>query len=85
MWGAFACPQCHKWLRVRRNYALRISRLAAITGALCLLLFEISDWFRLHLHVSIAAFAVVGVIDEYLLRLLPATLEPAAPGGLGVS
>ncbi len=82
MWGSFTCPHCHKLLRVRRNYAARIFRLFAITAAIFYLLFHLSSWIRVHRNISIGiSLAVVGVIDEYAMRLLPAKVEPAATGG----
>jgi len=80
MWGSFTCPQCHKMIRIRRNYLIRILRLALIYGVLAYLLTEISNWFRLHAPVSILVFGGVALIDEFVMRLLPAKIEPA--GGL---
>jgi hypothetical protein len=83
MWGAFPCPRCHKLLRARRNFTIRILRLALITGALCYFLAGISDWLRHHIPVGVFITAVtIGVIDEYVMRLLPAEIDPAIPGGL---
>ena len=82
MWGSFTCPQCHKLLRVRRNYTARILRLALITPILLYLLAAVSAWLRLHLRISIfVSVATIGLIDEFLMRLLPANIEPAVPGG----
>jgi hypothetical protein len=44
MSGSFACPQCHKLLCIRRNFTIRILRLALITGVLIYFLAAISDW-----------------------------------------
>jgi hypothetical protein len=75
MWGSFTCPQCHKMIRIRSNYTVRILRLALIAGVGIFL----TDWFRLHVPV-ILVFLGVGLIDEFVMRLLPAKIEPA--GGL---
>jgi hypothetical protein len=83
MWGPFNCPKCHKLLRVRRIYAVRILRLVVITIALFYLLTRISDWFGQHIQVGFFITAgTIGVVDEYVMRLFPATIESAAPGGL---
>lgn len=82
MWGSFGCPQCHKLLRVRRNYTVRVLRLALITPVLLYLLAAVSAWLRLHLRIGIFVTAgTIGLIDEYVMRLLPAEIEPAVPGG----
>jgi len=44
MWGSFACPQCHKLLCIRRNFTIRILRLALITGVLFYFLAGLSGW-----------------------------------------
>ena len=86
MWGSFACPYCHKLLRVRRNFTMRILRLVLITGALFYLLTKVSHWVGQHTHITIfVSAATMGVIDEYLMRLLPAKIEPAVPGGFTTS
>jgi hypothetical protein len=73
-------------LRVRRNFTIRILRLVLITAALLYLLAGISDWFRQHIHVSFFVTAgTIGFIDECVMRLLPAKIEPAVPGGFAVS
>jgi hypothetical protein len=57
-------------------------RLALITGALFYFLAGISDWLRHHINVGIfIAAGTIGVIDEYVMRLLPAKIDPAVPGG----
>jgi hypothetical protein len=82
-WGSFACPKCHKLVRVRRNYAVRILRLGLITPVLLYLLVQISGWFQLHLRFTVFISAgSVGAIDEYVMRFLPAHIEPASPGSL---
>jgi hypothetical protein len=82
MWGSFVCPRCHKLLRVRRNFTIRVFRLALITAVLFYLLASISDWFREHIHATIFITAgTIGFLDECVMRLLPAKIEPAAPGG----
>jgi len=79
MWGSFTCPWCHKMLRIRRNYPIRILRLALIGGALVYLLSQISDWFKLHIPASVLfSFGTISVIDEFVMRLLPAQIEPAS-------
>jgi hypothetical protein len=43
---------------------------------------SVSAWLGLHLRVNIfASTATVGVIDEFVMRLLPAEIESASPGG----
>ena len=65
---------------------MRILRLAFITPLLFFLLVQISAWFKLHIRLVLAvSFGTVGLIDEYVMRLLPAEIEPRAAGGLGVS
>ena len=82
MWGSYTFPQCHNLIRVRRNYTVRILRLALITPILLYLLAAVSAWLRLHLRISIfVSVASIGLIDEFLMRLLPAKIEPAVPGG----
>jgi hypothetical protein len=86
MWDSFPCPECHKLLRVRRNYTIRILRLALITAVLFYLLTEVSDWLKQHLRIGIFVTAgTIGLIDEYVMRLLPAKIEPAAQGGFTAS
>lgn len=86
MWGSFPCPQCHKLLCVRRNFTIRILRLALITGALFYFLAGISDWLRHHVNVTVFVTAgTIGLIDEYVMRLLPAKIDPAIPGGFTAS
>jgi len=86
MWGSFDCPKCHKLLKVRRNYALRILRLVVITAALFYLLTRISNWFSQHIQASFFISAgTIGFVDEYVLRLFPTTIESAAPGGFVAS
>ncbi len=86
MWGSFPCPHCHKLLRIRKNYTIRILRLALITAVLLYLVVEISDWFRQHLGIGIfVTGGTIGLIDEYVMRLLPAKVEPAVPGGFTAS
>jgi len=83
MWESFTCPRCHGLVRVRRNYGARILRLVAITAAIFYLLFYVSSWVRVHRGISLSVNLIaVGTIDEYAMRLLPAKLEPASPGGL---
>jgi hypothetical protein len=82
MWGSFSCPQCHKLLRVRRNFTIRILRLVLITGGMFYFLGGVSAWLRQHLHFSLFITAgTIGVADEYVMRLFPATIESALPGG----
>jgi len=86
MWGSFACPKCHKLLRVRRNYIVRVFRLALLTAAFCYLIAQISTWFRFHLKLGVfASIGTVAVIDEYVMRLMPAQIEPAMPGSITAS
>jgi hypothetical protein len=86
MWGSFACPQCHKLLCIRRNFTIRILRLALITGVLIYFLAAISDWLRLHIRVTVfGAAGAVGLVDEYVMRLLPAKIDPAIPAGFTAS
>lgn len=84
MWGSFTCPRCHKLLRVHRNYGARILRLAAITAVIFYLLLSVSSWIRVHRSITLGVnLVVVGTVDEYLMRFLPAKLEPA--GGFTAS
>jgi hypothetical protein len=77
MWASFACPQCHKLLCIRRNFTIRILRLALNTGILINLLAVISDWLRLHIRVTVfLSAATIGLVDEYVMRLLPAKIDP---------
>ena len=86
MWGSFTCPNCHKLLRVRRNYPIRVLRLVLVTAVVFYLLAKISGWVSQHAHISIfVAAGTIGLIDEYLMRLLPAKIESAAPGGFTAS
>ena len=86
MWGSFACPQCHRLLRIRRNFTIRILRLVLITGILIFLAARVSAWLSLHLRVGvIVAGTTIGAIDEYVMRLLPAEIESATPGGFATS
>jgi hypothetical protein len=46
------------------------------------MLAAVSAWLRLHLRISIfVSVATIGLIDEFLMRLLPANIEPAVQGG----
>lgn len=46
------------------------------------MLAEISDWFRQHIHLGVfVTGGTIGVIDDYVMRLLPAKIEPAVPSG----
>ena len=86
MYGSFNCPGCGRLLRVRRNFPMRILRLALTVPVLMWVLVEISDWFKLHLHLTFAfSAASIGAMDEYVMRLFPVNIEPGASGGLGVS
>jgi len=86
MWGSFNCPDCHKLLRVRRNYPLRILRLVLFTAAPMTALWFVSSLAHHHFGISLTVTAAtVGAIDEYVMRIFPATIEPGAAGGLGVS
>lgn len=79
MWGSFNCPHCHKLLRVHRNYGARILRLVVITAAVFYVLFHLSSRVRVHPDIAFSVnLLVVGTIDEYAMRLLPAKLEPAS-------
>ena len=81
-WGSFTCPRCHELLRVRRNYTIRILRLAMIGGLLYFVLSTASVWVRQHFGIGLFISAgMIGLIDESLMRLLPAKIEAAAPGG----
>jgi hypothetical protein len=56
--------------------------LVVITTALFYILTRISIWFAQHIQVSLFISAgTIGVVDEYLMRLFPVTIESAAPGG----
>ena len=69
-------------LRMRRNYTIRVFRLAGITFACYLGLLYISQWFRLHAGSSVMVIgATVAAIDEFVMRRLPGELEAAVPGG----
>jgi len=46
MSGSFDCPHCHKLLRLRRNFTVRIMRLAFITALLAYCLIKISLFFH---------------------------------------
>ena len=85
MWGPFPCPHCRKMVRVRRNYLLRLLRLLIIMATLFFVMIKLSNLVRAHIgmFLTITAGTVAG-IHEYIMRLFPATIEPA-PGGLGVS
>lgn len=86
MWDSFACPQCHKLLRVRRNYPMRIFRLTLITGVVFYFLTKVSALLRNYLRVGFFITAgTIGLIDEYVMRLLPAEIESAAQGGFTAS
>jgi len=64
---------------------MRIVRLAGITAVLFSLLWWASQWTHRHLGTGLIITAgTVGLVDEYLMRLFPAQIEPAGPGGLGV-
>ena len=89
MWDSFACPQCHKWLRVRRNYGARLARIAAISIVLIIAAFwmggRLSQISGKHINFKIDAsliVIVVAVIDEAIMWLLPKRIEPAGQGGL---
>jgi len=83
MWGSFRCPRCHKLLRLRRNFTIRILRLALIVGALFYFVPGILSWLRHYIPVVFSMTAgTIGVIDEYVMRLLPVKIDPAIPGGL---
>ena len=90
MSNSFACPHCHKWLRVRRNYGARLARIAAIYIALLIVTFwlqgRLSDTSPLK-HISFrvdasAMLVVVAAIDEAIMWLLPRQIEPAGQSGL---
>ena len=82
MWGPFNCPHCHKLVRVRRNYVMRIIRLVVITAILFCVFVQVSEWVGDHAKLVICISAgTVGMLDEYITRLLPAEIEPAGPGG----
>jgi hypothetical protein len=86
MWDSFACPRCPELLCIRRNFTIRILRLALITGVLIYFLATISDWLRLHIRVTVfLSAATIGLVDEYVMRLLPAKIDPAIPGGFTAS
>jgi hypothetical protein len=86
MWGSFVCPNCHKLLRIRRNYLIRVLRLVLVSAVVFYLLAKISDWVSQHARIGIFVTAgTIGLIDEYLMRLLPAKIESAAPGGFTAS
>jgi hypothetical protein len=86
MWGSFACPQCHRLLRVRRNFTIRILRLVVITVALVFLVEPTLHWLREHIGLGIfVTGGTSGVTDEYVMRLLPTRIESATPGGFATS
>jgi len=65
---------------------MRIVRLASLTVGLAVAAYMISSWLRLHVRLDIVASgATIGSIDEFVLRLLPAHIEAANPGGLAIS
>ena len=65
---------------------MRILRLVLITSILFYLLMNVSDWLKQHIRIGVfVTGATIGVIDEYVMRLFPAELEPAAPGGFTAS
>jgi hypothetical protein len=83
MWDSFACPQCHKWLRVRRNYPARILRLVLYVAVLFAVSYLIGFRNqRLERAVAITIVPAAALLEELVLRLLPAQIESAAPGGL---
>jgi transposase-like protein len=86
MWDSFPCAHCHKLLRVRRNYPVRIFRITLITVVLFYFLTKVSAFLGRYLRISLfISAATIGIIDEYVMRLLPAKIEPAAQGGFTAS
>jgi transposase-like protein len=86
MWDSFPCSHCHKLLRVRRNYPVRIFRITLITVVLFFFLTKVSAFAGKYLRISFAISAgMIGLIDEYVMRLLPAKIESAAQGGFTAS
>jgi transposase-like protein len=86
MWDSFPCSHCHKLLRVRRNYPIRIFRLTLITVVVFYFLTKVSALLRNYLRVGFVITAgTIGIVDEYMMRLLPAKIEPAAQGGFTAS
>jgi len=92
MWDSFACPSCHKWLRVRRNYGARLARIAAILavlmGAVIWIRGRLPDTLPIkHIDLRIDAAAIgaaVAAVDEGILWLLPKHIEPAGQSGLAI-
>jgi hypothetical protein len=78
----FPCPRCRQSLRVRRNYALRILRLGLIAPVMIYLAGHVASTFNIHIQLRIFSPVEIGVIDEFLMRFLPAKLEPEFPGSL---
>ena len=61
-------------------------RLVFVTAVVFYLLAKISDWMSHHARVGIfVTRETIALIDEYLMRLLPAKIESAVPGGFTAS
>jgi len=86
LWHSFACPKCHKWIRVRRNYPARILRLflVAVLTAAALYLAGLREE-TLERAVVFTVVPVAAVAEEAFLHLLPAKIESAAPDLLDLS
>jgi hypothetical protein len=84
MWHPFACPKCHKWLRVRRNYTARIMRLflTAVLVAAALYLAGLREPIHLGRTVIIAVIPISAALEQGFLYLLPARIESATAGEL---
>ncbi|HXR09697.1 MAG TPA: hypothetical protein VN792_02915, partial [Candidatus Acidoferrales bacterium] len=65
---------------------MRIVRLALITAVFSYGELQMSAWLRLHRDITIGvSIATIGLIDEWVTRLLPATIEPAGQGGFAAA
>jgi hypothetical protein len=86
LWDAFACPKCHKWVRVRRNYVARIIRLFLFAGltAVALYLAEMRGQ-RLTRAIEISVIPVAAVLEQAFLYLMPAHIESATPDQLDLA
>jgi hypothetical protein len=72
---------------MRRNYTLRILGAALIAGILFCMVTEVSNWAKAALTdlTIVVTAAAVGLIGEEVMRLFPATMEPAMQGGSSAS
>jgi len=86
MWDSFACPFCHKLLRVRRNYPARIFRLFLIGVLTVAVLYLVGlRGPRLRLAIELAVLPAATISEQLFLYLLPARIESAAPEVLDLS